>query len=984
MARSNLFALLVATLLTCPSTVAADIDEGLLAWYPFDEDIAEKTGNIEPIDVTSTPPIINGKFGGAVKLDGDTFVALPVDINPDLHPSITISLWVKTDPRPTDPEVEKGVPNSVFIVSESIAVHNLRSDNPYFYGRSLKSNVTGPKHTARRGLWQHVALVRSIEDRPDADGNVVPHVVSQFHSGGRMSEYVTTFTTQSMATDLYVGTEAPSYKQRRFRGAVDELRIYNRALSQDEVKSLANAKAAGIGPSLPTGPAIVDTSPLGDVNAGELSGPTGSGAPSTIAIIPKTPQTMQPVDGGAPSTVAIIPTTSPTMPSLDNGLSGDAGTTDTSALGDVNVGDLTYIPDDGTPTTTAEIPRTPPLVSPVDSFDEAHDRANDAAFRDSLPSGQDADPLAELGAIDPLTEAANPGNAPDPDLAETMDRQRDVARVGQPADWKVKRIISVSPKQGVPGDLISIRVELEKTDPLNLIPNVRVAGEGTQNYALQTLNTTTEQPTASVEKIANLRIPQDFQVAHSTSRDASFRVVLLDDDNNPLQDANLSNNAMRVTVRVFSPRVEACGVLTFWDKRWHRSDSPGSRLPTASEDTNMPLGGVEIDVWRVLGQCRDTEDGCSEHDDDELGGTKSKLSDGRFCFVVERPSKIYATSKLETDIARIERANGGQPVVSSYAKGVTLHDAPPTLDWSASCPGKVGCNSGTGRSAANSQTLAWTNTLATLIDIERNYGGAAMVSPKINVGVSRDARSACDDIFEKGNNQARPDGRTICIFTPYSNYRVAHEVGHIVMNRALDIRGNSASSCVNGSAWEAVDFEKCATTEGFANFFAAAIFWERNSQDPFYQFTDREIEGLTAEGNDGDFKACISNDSAVVLGNPQSGRQVQTVGTAHRIEGNAARFFWDLYDTTNESGESSVDDTSVSLKTLVDVWSDFDSGTSERQAEEGGRPGNRSNGRNAWDYVCQFPDARSELLLNCLDEQDGKLLPNGGDNRCTY
>lgn len=365
MTRSKLVVLYLLVLTVAfPAAVASeeikvtyDPREGLLAWYPFDEDIAEKTGNIEPIDVTSTPPIINGKFGGAVKLDGDTFVALPVDLGPDLHPSITISLWVKTDPRPTDPELEKNLPNTVYVVSESIAVHNLKSDNPYFYGRSLKSNVTGPKHTTRRGRWQHVALVRTIEDRPDADGNVVPHVVSQFHSGGRMSEYVTTFTTQSMATDLYVGTEAPSYKQRRFRGAIDELRIYNRALSQDEVKSLANAKAGS------------NQSSFGverEMNTGVGSGQSSFGVE----------REMNPGAEAAPSGAAASPLGATT--GINPAVLPDS-------VEDVDLPIYTDNRDAATSAATVSAVGGSPSVGPQnESFDDFQDRVDDPEFQDSL------------------------------------------------------------------------------------------------------------------------------------------------------------------------------------------------------------------------------------------------------------------------------------------------------------------------------------------------------------------------------------------------------------------------------------------------------------------------------------------------------------------------------------------------------------------------------------------------------------------------
>ena len=272
--------MLLFALIGVPAQVSADIDDGLIAWYPFDNGVVDKTGNIEALEGESILPILKGKFGGAVKLDGDTFIAIPVDLGPDLIPSVTISLWVKTDPRPTDAELEKSLPSTIYVVSESIAVGNLKNDSTYFYGEALNHSIVGPKHTARRGQWQHVALVRTIEDRPNAKGEIEPHVVAQFHSGGRMSELVMPFRGQGMATDLYLGTNSPRYPSSfRFRGAVDELRIYDRALSQEEVGLLAKASSSQTSTSasndenteFPNNAGTTDTSPLDNVSSGGQS-----------------------------------------------------------------------------------------------------------------------------------------------------------------------------------------------------------------------------------------------------------------------------------------------------------------------------------------------------------------------------------------------------------------------------------------------------------------------------------------------------------------------------------------------------------------------------------------------------------------------------------------------------------------------------------------------------------------------------------------
>ncbi|MGB5449987.1 MAG: hypothetical protein WBM80_13760, partial [Woeseiaceae bacterium] len=75
---------------------------------------------------------------------------------------------------------------------------------------------------------------------------------------------------------------------------------------------------------------------------------------------------------------------------------------------------------------------------------------------------------------------------------------------------------------------------------------------------------------------------------------------------------------------------------------------------------------------------------------------------------------------------------------------------------------------------------------------------------------------------------------------------------------------------------------------------------------------------------------------------------------------------------------------SKSLVELVDAWSGFVDGENDRQTEEGGinDKGLKSNGRNAWDYLCQVRESRSELLLNCLGDQEGMVPTTDIDASC--
>lgn len=69
MPRSNFITVLVAALPGTTATTAADISDGLIAWYPLDQGVVDRTGSIEPFEGESILPIITGKFCGAAKFD---------------------------------------------------------------------------------------------------------------------------------------------------------------------------------------------------------------------------------------------------------------------------------------------------------------------------------------------------------------------------------------------------------------------------------------------------------------------------------------------------------------------------------------------------------------------------------------------------------------------------------------------------------------------------------------------------------------------------------------------------------------------------------------------------------------------------------------------------------------------------------------------------------------------------------------------------
>jgi RHS repeat-associated protein len=211
--------------LTESITTADDGVDGLVAAYGFEEGagtaVVDSSGHANDGTITGAA-WADGKFGKALQFDGiDDKVTIPDSNSLDLTTGMSLSAWVKLDsPDSTWREVlykKRGTGRSYDLAADttsakpSMALGTGTSD-PVIYGTSQLPTAE----------WAHVAGTW--------DGTTAKYYVNG-----------TLVRTQAMAgpiatgTDmLYLGTRA---NDRYLDGTIDEVRIYNRALSQSEVQA---------------------------------------------------------------------------------------------------------------------------------------------------------------------------------------------------------------------------------------------------------------------------------------------------------------------------------------------------------------------------------------------------------------------------------------------------------------------------------------------------------------------------------------------------------------------------------------------------------------------------------------------------------------------------------------------------------------------------------------------------------------------------
>ncbi len=210
------------------ATTPPPVTTGPVAWWKFDETsgttASDSSGNNYTGTLVNGPVWTTGKIGNALSFDGvNDYVSANI---PSLS-SITISAWVRTP-----------IPGSTLrIIDANWTVPLLRFDNSsvQFIGNVFLTSNT----TFLANQWYHLVAVG------DANGH-------KLYVNGSLDNSNSTAYTASNGNPILIGGSLDL-----FNGLIDDVRVYNRALSQSEIQTLYNAGAADTAPpAAPTGVAV--------------------------------------------------------------------------------------------------------------------------------------------------------------------------------------------------------------------------------------------------------------------------------------------------------------------------------------------------------------------------------------------------------------------------------------------------------------------------------------------------------------------------------------------------------------------------------------------------------------------------------------------------------------------------------------------------------------------------------------------------------
>lgn len=197
-------------------------DPGLVAHLPLDGDAREVAGPVPDGEIHGPRPTEDrfGNAGRALLFDGDDdYVLLPLDINPSRFPELTIVAWVRADS--TD-AVRQVVSHDDGGFDRSLGI-DTRGGVEGWSAFAGTGGVVGGR-AVEPGEWTFLAVVYE-----GLSETVRLHVDDEvFEKAGR---------SRSGERYLRIGSN-PGYGEF-FAGAIDEVRIYGRALSRAELAELA-------------------------------------------------------------------------------------------------------------------------------------------------------------------------------------------------------------------------------------------------------------------------------------------------------------------------------------------------------------------------------------------------------------------------------------------------------------------------------------------------------------------------------------------------------------------------------------------------------------------------------------------------------------------------------------------------------------------------------------------------------------------------
>ncbi len=201
---------------------------GLVAYYPFDGNLKDSSGKGNNGTMVREPTWVTGKIGQAMSFDGlRDFVEVPDSASLDIADALTMAAWV--NPRSTG-DHRWLLAKAMWGAAETYGL-GITNTGRIECGVSINNAWTYRQSTETigNGTWSHIV------------GQYSPPFIRVFINGKLSEEWnVGTSKINTNNHNLLIGKQT---QNQFYGGSADEVRIYNRALSPEEILGLAGETA---------------------------------------------------------------------------------------------------------------------------------------------------------------------------------------------------------------------------------------------------------------------------------------------------------------------------------------------------------------------------------------------------------------------------------------------------------------------------------------------------------------------------------------------------------------------------------------------------------------------------------------------------------------------------------------------------------------------------------------------------------------------
>jgi hypothetical protein len=218
-------------------------EAGLVGSWHFNEgsgtSIYDSSGYNNNGTLINGPTWVSGKYGNGVKFDGSNdYVNFGDVLDFERTYPFSISFWAKFNDSTSDMFVIAKQDN--FNVGEGYAISRSSSGSIFFYlGNNQNTNALSIATAEKTGAdWIHIVV--TYNGSSSASGVKIYFNGTQQSTNNNGNDTITATTVTS--ENLQIGCrEGCTFSW--FNGTIDEVRIYNRALSSTEISAFYNAKA---------------------------------------------------------------------------------------------------------------------------------------------------------------------------------------------------------------------------------------------------------------------------------------------------------------------------------------------------------------------------------------------------------------------------------------------------------------------------------------------------------------------------------------------------------------------------------------------------------------------------------------------------------------------------------------------------------------------------------------------------------------------